>query len=153
MNNEIESFVTAAKGLASLPAWAKWGGIVSGALAGYFLPSESLRGIALATFGLVVIDTVTGVMAAYNTGVAIKSAKFGRLISKLVVYTAFVMGCVLIAKALPMLGPSFVEAAATAPLAIVAIREGLSVVENLHLLGLEIPKFLKDALSGKDVEK
>lgn len=124
----------------ALPKWVLGMGI---AVWDYFAPNVS-PGVAWATFGLIVLDTITGVVAAKISGEEITSAKMGRFFTKVVSYA---LGVALIAFAVNAVPLENAEAGAksiqnflmTTLLAGIAATEIKSNLENLAKMGYELP--------------
>lgn len=144
---ETTDIIRAIASVWAMPGWAKWLGTTSGAVLGYFLPTDELRGIAVAIFGLIVIDSITGIWAAKKSGEKIESAKLGRIITKILTYSVTLAAAVFSTRALPMLGPKMVEIAAMAIMGLIAVREVKSVWENHEkATGIATPQMIQDAM-------
>src|SRR5690606_10180827 len=139
-------------GLVNGGAVVKWIATMAGALAGYFLPSEDLKKLAIITFATVLFDTVTGMIAAGREGEPIQSRKFSRVDAKLLAYPIAVMMATMIVDVIPGASQLY-PAAAAAALALIFATEALSVIENLDRIGVPMPQFVRDAISKFRDEK
>lgn len=115
-----------------------------GAILGYFLPTSALQDMTVVAGILVIMDTITGVAASYNSGDAIKSARFSRVLSKILVYSC-VIGAVSVAfKALPGALPMR-EPAVSAVIGMIIVTELISIIENADRMDLKIvPKWIRN---------
>lgn len=133
---------------ATLPdSVAKW---CAGALAlalEYVFPDVALRGAAATALALVVLDTVTGVLAATQTGTPVSSAKMGRALVKVLGYSCVVLAVALATRAFPG-GLAALPFTASLPIAFVVVTELVSILENAHKMGLPIPHRWIKALRG-----
>lgn len=131
-----------------------------GALAGYALPTQAMQQAAWACLYLVLLDTLTGVVAVVcerergETGAPISSARFGRVLVKLLAYFSVVSVVAIGNNAIP--GAKELEGASvTAVLTYIVVTEGISVLENVQRMGFKVPlgidKWLKDRT--EDVNK
>jgi len=118
------------------------------AVVAFFFPSQVLRDLALGSFVFICLDTLTGVMASYSGGVPISSAKFSRLLTKLVGYSVVIVVTTFAAKLLPQFG-ELAPAASAAVLSVVVVTEGLSILENLDKMGLKLPAFVSNAFKAQ----
>lgn len=114
----------------------------------YVLPHPMLRDMAIGAFILILFDTVTGVAAAWSTGKAVKSAKFGRVLTKILAYGSVIVVASVAGKYV-LGGSPLLQSAQVAVLTLIMCREGLSVLENVNgILGWKF-KFLEDLLKGR----
>jgi phage-related holin len=127
----------------------KWGSAAIAAIGAYFLPTESLQQLAMSAFGAVLLDTVTGVIAARSSKDPITSAKLSRLMSKLIGYSSAVILCTIVPHNLPGMD-GLAGGASTAVLTMVLVTEALSVIENLDRMGVKFPAFIRDALKKQE---
>lgn len=111
-------------------SWLKALAAAVGALIGYFFPDEATQRLAIYVFVFVIADTATGMCAAKSTGQPIESAKFGRIISKLVAYSALVLVARMIPEAV-RLAESVQATAVSAFLSAIVVNEAISVIENV----------------------
>lgn len=152
MRQPLFSTIDALASLLNGGAVIKWVATMLGALAGYFLPSEDLRKLAICTFAMVIFDTISGMLAAGREGDPIQSRKFGRVIAKLIAYPIAVMTATMVVDVIPGAGQLYPVAAAAA-LALIFATEALSVIENLDRLGVPLPSFVRTAISKFRDEK
>lgn len=114
----------------------------------YVLPQPMLRDMAVGAFVLILVDTLTGVAAAWSTCKAVKSAKFGRVLTKILAYGSVIVVASIAGKFL-LGGSPLLQSAQVAVLTLIMCREGLSVLENVNgILGWKF-KFLEDLLKGR----
>ena len=114
----------------------------------YVLPQPMLRDMAIGVFILILFDTVTGVASAWSTGKAVKSAKFGRVLTKILAYGSVIVVASVAGKYV-LGGSPLLQSAQVAVLTLIMCREGLSVLENVNgILGWKF-KFLEDLLKGR----
>lgn len=121
--------------------------IFTGAVA-YVFPGESARSAAMAAVLLIVIDTMTGMVAARVNGEAISSAKFGRALVKVFSYSVAVISSALCFRALPGLS-SLSDAATTAIVSLVVVTETISIFENIKRMGYNLPNWISSLLEHK----
>lgn len=116
-------------------------------LAAAFAILAPIHAVMAATGFLIVMDTVTGIMAARKRGDVIKSASLRRSVSKMLVYqiaviTGFIAQKYLLADLIPV---SSVVAA------MIGMVELTSILENLHVVyGSNIFQGLLDKLGSKN---
>lgn len=115
---------------------------------GYFLPTEAQQSAALGAVYLVLLDTVTGIVAARMSGKAISSAKFGRALVKLLAYSSVLSVFSVCVRHIPgaavAQGPSV-----TGILTLIIGTEGISVLENVRAMGVSLPFGLESWLAGR----
>ncbi len=102
-----------------------------------FLFGLELNHVLEALLALVVIDFVTGVMAAWKSGQPIKSRMALRSAIKLTVYSLMVSGAHLTEVAVP--GTTLLD---EGMVAFLALTELISVIENAGNMGFAIPQKL-----------
>lgn len=110
----------------------------------YVLPTQTLRDLAIGLGVFVVLDTVTGIIAARVDGHAVSSAKFSRLLTKLIGYLSVVLVATLAARNVPNFS-DLAPAATAATLSLAMVTEGISILENLDRMGMPVPKFIREA--------
>lgn len=101
--------------------------------------------VVIAIFLLTIIDMATAIVAAKVTGEEITSRKFGNSAVKLVVYGTLIAGGSLVEIVLGF-NPGLNEIMAS----FIAIREFISVIENMGKMGYVVPKKLLNTV--KDLE-
>lgn len=106
----------------------------------YLMGGEHLELVNLLLI-LVVVDFVTGIMAAKKTGEVISSHKSLRSATKIVVYSLFIVAAHLSENILP--GETYFEHVVVSFL---ALTEFISVIENIGKQGFAIPKKLLNKL-------
>lgn len=124
---------------------------VAGAAWGYLFPDQAVRDAAVAACAMIALDTITGLWAAIVTGLAVKSAKFGRALSKLLGYGSVVAVCAVVTRHVP--GASAWQAmSVSAVVTLVIVTEAISILENVRKLGIRLPfgmeKLLEERLRG-----
>ncbi|MCW5943288.1 MAG: phage holin family protein [Fimbriimonadaceae bacterium] len=124
---------------------------VSGACWGYLFPDQAVRDAALAAGLLILLDTVTGLWAAIVTGKAVKSAKFGRALSKILGYGSVVAVCAVVTRHVPG-ASAWQSMSVSAVVTLVIVTEAISILENVRKLGIKLPfgmeKLLEERLRG-----
>jgi|CXWL01.1.fsa_nt_gi phage-related holin len=129
-------------------AWVKAISISFGAALAWILPSQAVRDTGIACIVLVALDTITGMVAAIRSGKPISSAKFSRVLSKLIAYGSVVSVVSICGKYLPGM-VDFRIPLITASLYLILATEGISVLENAASLGVQLPPGLVKWLKGK----
>ena len=154
MRDLISVLPAVGKLVADMPAAKAFAAVAGGAIA-YCLPDQGARDTATAAVVLILLDTLTGVVAARSSGAAISSTRLSRALVKLLGYGSVVIVAAIGARMVPgAVGLS--GASVGAVLGLVVATEALSVLENVHRMGLKVPfgleKFLlaKASTGGKD---
>lgn len=114
-------------------AW-KWIIAAGAGIADYVLGTDVLRASFLGMLTLVALDTVTGVLAARLTGTKITSAKFGRLLVKILAYCSVLLVVAIVGKNIAGLG-QWHGPTCTAVLTAIILTESISIIENVNLMG------------------
>lgn len=122
-----------------------------GACAGFLFPNSAGQAAAIAALGLVVLDTLTGTVAARLTGEAISSAKFGRAVIKVFSYFAAILAVAIGFRALPGLSNVY-EPAASSVTSLIVLTELISIFENLKRMGFPLPSWVCNLLTSKQNE-
>ncbi|MBN9503834.1 MAG: hypothetical protein BGO01_08845 [Armatimonadetes bacterium 55-13] len=128
---------------------------VAAGLAGlldYLLPEHGSRDLALAAAALILLDTATGFWAALVSGKRVSSAKFSRVLTKLLGYGSVVVVCGVASHAVPG-AAGFQPVAISGVLGFVVLTEGISILENVGRMGVKAPPFLMDWLRKRLKEK
>jgi phage-related holin len=113
-------------------------GALAIAALGYMFPAQTTQSAWFACSCLLVLDTITGVAAAVRTNQRITSAKFSRFLVKFLAYSAVVAVVAFATHAIP--GTLEIQGFLTSgAIAGIAITEGISVLENVELLGVIVP--------------
>jgi phage-related holin len=98
--------------------------------------------------GLVIADTITGILAARRRGEKINSRGFSRVLSKIVVYMVSIIACYGVETVLKI--PGHVTYVAVGA---IAATEVMSILENQRkVTGTNIAAVLKNLLPGKKKE-
>jgi len=100
-------------------------GATFGALISFVTPIAPFFWLAI---GLVVLDTITGIIAAQKRKEKINSRCFARLLSKIVVYMAAIVGCRGVEMVLYVPNVTFLAVGA------IALTELMSVLENTRIV-------------------
>ena len=131
----------------------KWDTIVKsvsgaiGAVVG-FLYGE-INGLFIAIIALMVLDYITGILCAIVTKTLSSEVGFRGLVKKFVILIVIAVGHLVDAY---VIGTG--SAVMSAVMLFFAANEGISILENAAILGLPIPKKLKDVLEQlKDKDK
>lgn len=123
----------------------KWDTIVKsvsgaiGAVVG-FLYGE-INGLFIAIIALMVLDYITGILCAIVTKTLSSEVGFRGLVKKFVILLVIAVGHLVDAY---VIGTG--SAVMSAVMLFFAANEGISILENAAILGLPIPKKLKDVL-------
>lgn len=96
--------------------------------------------MAVAAFVLVALDTFTGFWASLVSGRRISSARFSRVLTKLLGYGSVVVVCSVASHVPGVEGLQGV--AVSGVLAFVTLTEGISILENVGRMGVKAPPFL-----------
>lgn len=111
----------------------------------YFTP---VKGLLAGALGLIVIDTVLGVMAAHKRGERITSAGLRRVVVKVLVFEAAILaGHIMQSEFMPDIPAVKLIAS------MIGLTEGLSILENLAVLGLDVKKLISIMKSHNDDSK
>lgn len=125
----------------------KWGGVALAVASEYLFGDVAVRNLAIAAFGLMFLDTITGFVAAFATGQPISSAKLSRILVKIVAYGSSIIVAAVVTRHLPGLVSAH-STVVTAVLAIVLATEAISILENVGKMGFRIG-WLTRMLEGK----
>lgn len=121
--------------------------LVAGVLE-YFLPGQQLKDAILSVVGLMLLDMLTGVVAASRKGVPVESSKIGRTALKIAGVLAIVGTIAFALHGVPKMD-AFIEPVATVTTSVFIFRETVSIMENLSMGGIKVPKPLMRFLKGK----
>ena len=115
---------------------------VSGAIGAVigFLYGE-VNGLFIAIISLMVLDYITGILCAIVTKTLSSEVGFRGLVKKFVILIVIAVGHLVDAY---VIGTG--SAVMSAVMLFFAANEGISILENAAILGLPIPKKLKDVL-------
>ncbi len=115
-----------------------WKWILATAMAAveFVLPTSLGRDMCIACCVLIALDTITGAIASAVAGHAISSAKFARVLVKLIGYGSVLIVASIATKFIPG-APS--EVSVTAVLTLVIVTECISILENVRRMGLKLP--------------
>lgn len=95
----------------------------------YLLPTSTLQTATIAASALVLLDTLTGIMAAYAEGKPRSSVAFGRVIAKSFAYFSVVIVAAVVERViLKETGLSVTLGV----LFLIIAREGISILENVE---------------------
>lgn len=125
-----------AKALTDYPV-LKWGGVLVAVASEYLFGTDVVRNMAIAAFSLMFLDTITGFVAAFATGQPITSAKFSRILVKIVAYGSSIIVAAVVTRHLPGLVAAH-STVVTAVIAIVLATEAVSILENIGKMGFKI---------------
>lgn len=123
---------------------------VSGAIGAVvgFMYGE-VNGLFVAIIALMVLDYITGILCAIVTKTLSSEVGFRGLVKKFVILIVIAVGHLVDAY---VIGTG--SAVMSAVMLFFAANEGISILENAAILGLPIPKKLKDVLEQlKDKDK
>lgn len=118
-------------------AWPKYALAVSAGVLDYFVPLSS-QPMLLAVAIALVLDTITGFMAAWTTHTLISSRAFSRVLVKVVGYGSCVMIGSIITQNIPGVA-DFRGATVAGILTLILLTESISVLENVAKMGVPLP--------------
>lgn len=130
--------------VADLPA-LKWVSAALGAFVGYVFPDTAAANAGLAAAVLIIVDTLTGVMAAIAKGERITSVAFSRTLAKILGYSAVLLVCAVVSRHVPGL-TGFQAAGVTGVVTLIILTEAISVLENVEKMGLNLPFGLAETI-------
>lgn len=107
-------------------------GATFGALISFVTPIAPFFWLAI---GLVVLDTITGIIAARKRKEKINSRGFARLLSKIVVYMAAIVGCHGVEIVLHVPNVTFLAVGAIALTELMSVLENTRVVSGANVAG------------------
>lgn len=126
------------------------------AFGAWVFPTEALQSTAVMALVMLVLDTITGLMASWHNRVPIQSAKMRRLLIKITGYGVFVLVVTIVARSVVAGVEETLAAQAyalTATLGWVIATEAVSILENLAAADLPMPpqvkRWLKERVGGK----
>lgn len=122
--------------------------MATGGIVGYVFPEEGTAKAAVAAAVLIVLDTITGVAAAASGGKAITSLAFSRTLIKILGYASVVTVCAVAGRHVPGLS-EFQGASVTGVVTLVILTEAISILENVHAMGLKLPLGLSELLKKR----
>ena len=129
-------------------------GATFGAILSFITPIAPFFWLAI---GLVIADTITGVIAARKRKEKINSRGFARLLSKIVVYMAAILGCHGVENVMHVPNVTFLAVGAIAFTELMSVLENTRVVSGANIGGLVgglLSKFQKvPDEKEKDVEE
>jgi phage-related holin len=114
----------------------------------YVLPTSASREAAIGAFALLIADTLTGFVAAWQSGEKISSARFGRVLVKILGYGSVLVVSAVVANNLTGLD-SLETMGAMAILTLIITTEAISVLENVHKMGVRLPFGLSEILKAR----
>lgn len=129
-------------------SWVKYPCALLTALVAYVLPTEQVQNATIAAGALMLLDTVTGVVAARVSGKAISSASFSRVLVKILAYGSVVLVAALTARNVPSLGFAH-EAVVMGVVVLIILTEGISIIENARRMGVKVPPGIDKLLQDK----
>lgn len=114
----------------------------------FLFGTEVLRNCAICAGGLMILDTITGMVAAMVQGIGWESGKFSRVLVKVLSYGSAIVVCALVPKAIPKMEWAH-EISVSLAVGAIAATEALSVVENIDKMGFRSLGWLSRFLRGK----
>lgn len=108
-------------------------GATFGAILSFITPIAPFFWLAV---GLVVLDTVTGIVAARKRKEKINSKGFARLLSKIVVYMASIVACHAVEGVLKVPNVTYLSVGAIAFTELMSVLENTRVVSGANIGGL-----------------
>ncbi len=128
-------------------AWPKFALAASVGVLDYFIPIAS-QPLLLAVAIALVLDTITGFMAAWVTHALISSRAFARVLVKVVGYGSCVMIGSIITQNIPGVA-DFRGATVAGILTLILLTESISVLENVAKMGVPLPLGLLKRLRSR----
>lgn len=128
-----------------VPKWCLAGVI---AVMEYALPGAALQNAAGAAGALILLDTLSGLVAARISGHPISSAKFSRVLVKLLGYSLVLAVVSLALRSVEPLAP-VQHIAVTAVLGLITWTEAISILENVVRMGVPVPSALMSFVRGR----
>ncbi len=117
-----------------------------GAMIAYALPTARLQELAAWVGASVAVDTITGVAASLKQGHKLSSARWSRIVTKLIAYYGVLFVSVGAARQFPGSNPEYWTGLV---LGVLFANEAISILENAHVLGAPIPARLVKMLKGR----
>ncbi len=114
----------------------------------YLFGTEVTRNAAIAAAGLMLLDTITGAIAAKVAGPGWKSGKFSRVLVKFVSYGSAIIVAAVVTHHLPGMS-SLQELSVTTVVSLILCTEALSVLENIDRMGFKGFGWIRKILAGK----
>lgn len=137
--------------LAKLALEDSWKWILAGmaVILDFVFPAQIGREMAIAAFVLIALDTITGFVSALVAGQAISSARFSRVLVKLLGYGSVIIVSAIVTKFVHN-AETLPNVSVTAVLTLVIATEAISVLENVRRMGIKLPlgldKWLEERL-------
>lgn len=128
-------------------------GATFGALLSFITPVAPFFWLAI---GLVLLDTITGMIAAKRRKEKINSKGFARLLSKIVVYMASIVACHGVEAVLHVPNVTFLAVGAIAFTELMSVLENTRVVSGANVAGVVgglLSKFQKAPEPGEEKEE
>lgn len=108
-------------------------GATFGAVLSFITPVAPFFWLAV---GLVILDTITGIIAAQRRKEKINSRGFARLLSKIIVYMAAILGCHGVEAVLHVPNVTFLAVGAIAFTELMSVLENTRVVSGANVAGV-----------------
>lgn len=142
-----------AKAFGDAATW-KWAVAASAVALDWVFGPGIARTTALSAGCLMVLDTVTGLVAAWYTRKPFESGKFSRILVKGVAYGASIIVAAVVPRSLPGM-EAFHDESVTICTGVILCTEALSVLENINKMGFKGMGWLKKILNErmKDMQK
>lgn len=131
--------------------FAKTVAAATGGIIGYVFREHGTAQAAVAAAVLIGLDTITGVAAAAVGGKEISSRAFARTLVKILGYASVVLVCAIAGQHVPGLD-SYHAATVTGVVTLVILTEAISILENVHAMGVSLPFGLSDLLKKRLAE-
>lgn len=130
--------------------WDAWKWLAAVAMSGaqFLFPTDSMKSMAAWALLLVFLDTLTGFVASLITGQAISSARFMRVLVKILGYGVVVL---VVAGNGKYIGAAaeMANLSVTSVLTLVIFTESISILENVRKFGIKLPFGIDAALQGR----
>lgn len=128
-----------------------WKGVLAAVtgLAIFVLPTASHQEFAIAAGALICIDTLTGLIASLREGNAITSSRMGSVFVKLLGYSSVLTVTAICTKFIGGPDGSLAGATVSGVLTLIVLTESVSVLENVHRMGVPLPSNMQAWLQGR----
>jgi phage-related holin len=126
----------------------KWLVALLVSMADYVFPARGARDVAIATAMMILLDTATGVVAAWVKKKPISSREFARVLVKFVGYGSVTVVASVATKHVPGL-TDFQSATVSGVLTLILVTELVSILENAAKMGIKLPFGLYERLKER----
>lgn len=131
--------------LATGSAPTKGAAALAGGILGYLFHDQASVMAAAACGALILLDTLTGVTAAWQAGESITSKAFSRTLTKVIGYGASVAVVAVVTRHIAGLA-DYQPVAVSSVLSLVIVTEAGSILENVRKMGVRLPFGIEELL-------